>query len=186
MWLALLLYHLYGGGLETHNISEVCLYWHVLKRNQKKILENFSFILTLMIIFTSLRSRGPPHLNCYTFVVILCVCPAKSFQLCPTVCKPMDCSSPGSSAHGTLQARILEWVAIPFSSGSSWPRDQIRVSCIGGRLLTVWAIREAQLIGRRTQFKTILWWEKQIKTFITHFSVHSLIFLHYRHILVLT
>ena len=51
-------------------------------------------------------------------------------QLCPTLCHPMDCSLPGSSVHGILQARILEWVSIPFSRGSSWPRDQTRVSCI--------------------------------------------------------
>ena len=44
-------------------------------------------------------------------------------QLCPTLCDPMDCSPPGSSIHGILQARILEWVAISFSRGSSQPRD---------------------------------------------------------------
>ena len=44
---------------------------------------------------------------------------AKSFQLCPTVCDPIDCSPPGSSVHGILQAEILEWVAIPFSKVSS-------------------------------------------------------------------
>ena len=46
-------------------------------------------------------------------------------QLCPTLCDPMDYSPPGSSVHGTFQARILEWVAIPFSKGSSRPRDGI-------------------------------------------------------------
>ena len=45
-------------------------------------------------------------------------------QLCPVLCDPMDCSPPGSSVHGILQARILEWVAIPFSKGFSQPRDQ--------------------------------------------------------------
>ena len=44
-------------------------------------------------------------------------------QSCPTLCDPLDCSPPGSSVHGTLQARILERVAIPFSRGSSQPRD---------------------------------------------------------------
>ena len=44
-------------------------------------------------------------------------------QLCPTLCDPMDCSPSGSSVHGILQARIPEWVAIPFSRGSSRPRD---------------------------------------------------------------
>ena len=48
---------------------------------------------------------------------------AKSLHSCPTLCDPVDCSPPGSSVHGTLQARILEWVAVSFSRGSSPPRD---------------------------------------------------------------
>ena len=59
---------------------------------------------------------------------------AKLLQLCPTLCNPMDCRLPGSSVHGILQARILEWVAMPSSRGSSWPRDRTHisyVSCIG-------------------------------------------------------
>ena len=47
-------------------------------------------------------------------------------QLCPTLCNPMDCSPPGSSGHGIFQARIPERVAIPFSRGTSWPRDRTR------------------------------------------------------------
>ena len=54
----------------------------------------------------------------------------KVVQLCPTLCDPID-----YTVHGILQARILEWVAIPFSRGSSQPRDQTQVSCIAGRLL---------------------------------------------------
>ena len=49
-------------------------------------------------------------------------------------------SPPGSSVHRIFQARILEWVTFPFSRGSSWPRDQTRVSCIAGRFFTIWAI----------------------------------------------
>ena len=64
-------------------------------------------------------------------------------QLCPTVCDPMDCFPPGSFIHGILQARILEWAAIPFSEGSSWPRDWTRVSCLAGKFFTIWAITEA-------------------------------------------
>ena len=63
-------------------------------------------------------------------------------QSCLTLCDPMDCSPPGFSVHGILQARILEWVAICFSRGSSWPRDQTQVSCIAGRFFTIWATRE--------------------------------------------
>ena len=56
-------------------------------------------------------------------------------QLCPTLCDPVDCSSAGSSIHGILQARILEWVAISFSRGSSPPRDWTQVSRIVGKML---------------------------------------------------
>ena len=56
----------------------------------------------------------------------------------------MDCSLPGSSLHGILQARVLEWVAISFSRGSSWPRDRTRVSCIPGRRFNLWATGETQ------------------------------------------
>ena len=66
-------------------------------------------------------------------------------QSCPTLCNPMDCSSPGFSVHGILQARILEWVAISFSRGSSRPRDQTQVFCIAGRRFNIWATREAAL-----------------------------------------
>ena len=62
---------------------------------------------------------------------------------CPILCYPMDCSLPGFSVHGILQARILGWVAIPFFRGSSWPRNQTQVSCTVGRFFTIWAIREA-------------------------------------------
>ena len=58
------------------------------------------------------------------------------------LCNPMDCSWQGSSVHGILQARILECVSISFFRGSFQPRDQTQVSCITGRLLTVWATRE--------------------------------------------
>ena len=51
-------------------------------------------------------------------------------KLCPTLCNPVDCSPPGSSVHGISQSRILEWIPIPFSRGSSWPRDQTCVSCL--------------------------------------------------------
>ena len=54
--------------------------------------------------------------------------------------QPVDCSPPSSSIHGILQARILEWVAISFSRGSSWPRDRTWVSHIGGRCFNLWAM----------------------------------------------
>ena len=59
------------------------------------------------------------HMECVAGVFpVLCMC-AKTLQLCPTLCNPMDCSPPGSSVHGILHIRILEWVAMPSSRGSS-------------------------------------------------------------------
>ena len=63
-------------------------------------------------------------------------------QSCPTLCDPVDCSLSGSSVYGFFQARVLEWIAISFSRGSSQPRDQIRVSCITSRRFTFWATKE--------------------------------------------
>ena len=64
-------------------------------------------------------------------------------QSCLTLCESVECSSPGSSIHGILQPRILEWVPISFSRGSSRPRDRTQVSCIAGRRFNLWATREA-------------------------------------------
>ena len=69
-------------------------------------------------------------------------------QSCPTLYNPMDCSPPGSSAHGILQVRILEWVAIPFSKVSSQPRNRIWVSWVADRFFTIKATREAEFSYR--------------------------------------
>ena len=66
--------------------------------------------------------------------VVLCT---KSLQSCPTLGDPMDCSPPGSSVRGILQARILEWVAMPSSRGSSRPRDRSQVYPVAGRFFTI-------------------------------------------------
>ena len=66
-------------------------------------------------------------------------------QLCPTLCDPMDCSPPGSSIHGIIRARVLEWIVIPFSKASFWPRGRIWVSCITYGFFTIWATREIHI-----------------------------------------
>ena len=63
-------------------------------------------------------------------------------QLCPAFWDPIDCSPPGSSVHGILQARILQWVAIPFSGGSSRLGDLTWVSCTASGFFTIWAMWE--------------------------------------------
>ena len=66
-------------------------------------------------------------------------CTGLSCLLCLTLCNPVDCSTQGSSVHEIPQARILEWVAIYFSNGSSWSKDWTRVSYIGRQILYHWA-----------------------------------------------
>ena len=70
----------------------------------------------------------------------MCVQVTQSY---PTLCNPLDYSPPGSSIHGILQARILEWVAIFFSRGASWPKDWAPISCFGSWILNHWVTREA-------------------------------------------
>ena len=67
-------------------------------------------------------------------------------QLCPTFCNLMDCNPPGSSVHGILQARILEWVAMPSSRRSSQLRDWTQVSWIARGFFTIWTTRDAILV----------------------------------------
>ena len=67
-----------------------------------------------------------------------------------------------SPIHGVFQARVLEWVSISFSRGSSWPRDRSQVSCTAGKCFTLWAFREAIHVSKRTLFlyflHFFLWW----------------------------
>ena len=72
----------------------------------------------------------------------------KVSQLCPALCNSID-----YTVQGILQARILEWVAYPFSSGSSWPRNQTGVSCIAGRFFTSWGIKEALKYRHRFRYR---------------------------------
>ena len=76
-------------------------------------------------------------------------------QSCLTLCDPMDCSPPGYSIHRILQARMLEWVVIPFSRGSSWPRGWTWVSCIAGRFFYCLSHQENPCKLRRAQISPI-------------------------------
>ena len=81
----------------------------------------------------------------------VCVCVCVCVQSCLTLCNSMDCGLPGSSVHGIFQARILEWVAISSSRGSSQPREWTHVSCVfcPGRWIlyhcTTWEVRSIYL-----------------------------------------
>ena len=99
----------------------------------------------LSTVYTScrvslLKARGHIHKFANLFIFFMKKVVLVT-QLCLTLCDPL--SLPGSSVHGILQARILEWVAVLFFRGSSQPRDWTWVSCIARRLFTIWVIREA-------------------------------------------
>ena len=76
------------------------------------------------------------HYILMTLTLVLEVCCCLVTKLCSPLFHPMDCSLPGSSIHGISQARILEWVAISFSTGSSWPGSQTCITCISSKFLT--------------------------------------------------
>ena len=78
-------------------------------------------------------SNGPTVLQPETCTSSFVLCCAQS---CPTPCNPRDCSSPGSSVHGTLRTRVLDWVAMPSSKGSFQPRDQTQAFHIAGGFFT--------------------------------------------------
>ena len=87
----------------------------------------------LSLIFLRLTQETKPNQWKYFFppksqILWLGMCSVAQPYL--ALCSPMDCSPPGSSIHGTLQARTLEWDAISYSRGSSWPRDRTRVSWV--------------------------------------------------------
>ena len=83
------------------------------------------------------------YFKCYNFSNYIFLSKVLVFQLCPTLCNPMDCSWPGSSVHRILWARIMEWVGILFSRGFSLPSDRTLVSHTAGRFFSVCVTREA-------------------------------------------
>ena len=88
----------------------------------------------------------------------MCVCLVT--QSCPTLCNPMDCSSPGFSVHRIFQVRILEWVTISSSRGSSWPRDQTHVFCvsfIGRRVLYHYVVNIHSYVGVAKSWTWLSW-----------------------------
>ena len=118
-------------GLADYSGSSVCLQIASLLSCLLNCLLERELVLIpdkLLVLFKVL------HKLISVFILLLLVSWLVA-QSCPTLCNPMYCSPPVSSIYGILQARILEWVAISFSRGSSWPRDQTQVSCTGRQIL---------------------------------------------------
>jgi len=110
--------------------------WHSNQPICNKLF-SYSLIILLIEIFLNWATL----FNVLVTYLVLISMHAKSLLSCPALCNRRDYSPPGSSVHGILQARILEWVAMPSSRGSSWPRDWTWVSyisCIGRQVLYHW------------------------------------------------
>ena len=127
--------------------------------SQKYCWDIFSSFHLIMLQIRKLRPECYDHSNILLYPAsvypgvhltlspkLLLKCELTVTQLCLTLCHPVDCSWPGSSVYGILQARILEWAAIPISRGSSWLRDQTGVSLIEIRFITIWATRNAKYL----------------------------------------
>ena len=93
-------------------------------------ISSLSYFILIFFMYLYICIKGSESVSC---------------QQCLTLCNPMDCSPPGSSIHGILQARIQESVDIPFFWESSRPRDRTGDFCITGRFFTVWATKEVYL-----------------------------------------
>ena len=104
-----------------------------------------------MILTKPLHEYGSPSSQLHMWVNTSEWSEVLVAQSCPTPYDPMDWDSPDSSVHGILQA-----VVISFSRGSSWPRDWTQVSCIAGRLFTIWATREAQTLQKVESFAKVI------------------------------
>ena len=114
------------------------------------VLEDFGKICNFLKQFLLVFAREPIWANRYKdqmALLILCI-----LMSCSTLYESMDHSPSGSSVHGIIQARILEWVAISFSRGYSQPMDQTCVSCIGRQILYYWATYKAGFIDNWFDF----------------------------------
>ena len=118
--------------------------WSLLfeKENIKIWLSSLYYIERTTSFYYAIRTL--PYVL-FKFLLWFCVLVTQS---CPTLCDLTDCTPPGFSVHGILQARVLEWIAIPFSRGTSQPRDWTLVSCLTGRFFTIWATGKSLILGK--------------------------------------
>ena len=122
----------------SYDIEHTGLAWITCTHITEKKTTHIIFYFDFSVLF-----------SLFSVKILLLVTAGLVTQLCPTLCNPMDYSLSDSSVHGISQARILEWLTISFSRGSSWLRDWTCtscISCIGRRILYHWATREALLI----------------------------------------
>ena len=109
---------------QNHTGESLASVWKDLESSRTSLHSCDSLGLSSLGLAVRCKNQSP------VWLIWILSCCAKSFQLCPTLCDPMNYSPPGCWIRGTLQARILEWVAVPSSRGSSRPRDQTHISYV--------------------------------------------------------
>ena len=122
----------------SHEIKRCLLLVRKATTNLECIIKSRDITLPTKVCLVKAMFFPVVMCGCESWTIKKAAAAAKLLQSCPTLCDPIDGSPPGSSIHGILQARILEWVAISFSKGSSQPMDRTHisfVSCIGRRVL---------------------------------------------------
>ena len=134
-----------GGYYQIHSAESCLLQGNLMHHNYLSHSQEIESKSDLVKMLSSVML--PPRISLKGFQFNLSLegegeCEGEVTQSCLTL-RPVDCSPPSSSVHGILQARILEWVAISFSRGSSQPRDQTQVSHIAGRRFNLCTTREA-------------------------------------------
>ena len=126
------------------DISAFSLLWHFLVVQWAEEI-TMTLIKPQMLNSSNRWTALPWYITkTWTRYPVGCMPSSSVAKRCPTLC---DCSTPGSSVHGISGARILHWVAISFSRGSSQPRDRTHVSCIGRWILCHWATRGVHTVG---------------------------------------
>ena len=122
-------------GVFTWRVLIACIWYWVLRQRNRWVSW-----------FEKHLSLSPLHQMYLDTLIRVCTCVyVLVTQSCPTLCGSIDCSSAGSSVHGILQVRVLEWIAVPFSGGSYPPRKWTRVSHITDRFFAIWVTREAHV-----------------------------------------
>ena len=150
----------FGGRWTTNKSCNHFITWFVLVMVYSELFWNHLRSITGLSkwVIVPMLFQNSSYLSChvlhvattlltYLLVVTVSVCRTVLVaQSCLTLCDPTNCSLPGFSVHGILQAKILEWIAIPFSRGTSQPRDRTLVSCLAGKFITIWATGKSRIL----------------------------------------
>ena len=153
--------------VNSHGDTAMLLCLHII---YAAFLPQWQNLVVLTVNTCPTRPKICPSLTFYRKSLLICslaaFCLARSWYI-----YPMDCSPPGSSVHGILQARILEWVAILVCRETSWPRDWAHISRIAGGIFIIWATWEVPLQWKWSTITIVIF--KLVIKFLKKFTKRS-------------